>query len=417
MIPAELSTICWADIEGLIAVGREEDDAIEFKRSFKGSDDYLALGDRLKEQALDAIAREAIAFLNTRGGDIVIGLRDAGGAHPRAEAITPIKNPQETADRLARGLSAVIEPAQTNLSVRALSSPDDPKTGIVIVRARASLRAPHRSKRTLEAFARRGSESVPMAMDEIQDLTLYRTRIRTEQLDLLDRQFIDFRQGRSGQHVFPSPVFQIMATVLPFAEQDLEIEDTVLAAFNRRPPSVVRADGTVEHLDVAFRGLTGRWRPMLRGKKREDLYSHETRSGEEIQFSSKRVNQNGMLTFEYAVARHGEGGEARIYLGWLIGFLAQVTDDLAELAKIRPATLPATLRLAVRADGIVYLISGARYWETANQLPSGFVAVPDFSISTLEDLNSFFEYAQLDLLSLCELDGPAPYSLNQQESK
>ena len=214
MIPAELSTISWADIEALIAIGREEDDAIEFKRCFKGGDDYLALGERPKEKALDAIAREAIAFLNTRGGDIIIGVKDAGGAHPRAEAITPVKNPQDTADRLARGLSAVIEPAQTNLAVRALSSPDDPGSGIIIVRARASLRAPHRSKRTLEAYARRGSESVPMPMDEIQDLTLYRTRIRTEQLELLDRQFVDFRQGRSGQHWFSSPIFQLMAVVL-----------------------------------------------------------------------------------------------------------------------------------------------------------------------------------------------------------
>ena len=415
MIPAELSTVSWADIESLVAAGREEDDAIEFKRSFKGGNDYLALSDRSKEQALDAIAREAIAFLNTRGGDIVIGIKEAGGAHPRAEAITPIMNPQETAERLARGLSAVIEPAQTNLTVRALASPDDQQLGIIIVRARGSLRAPHRSKRTLEAYARRGSESVPMAMDEIQDLTLYRTRIRNEQLDLLDRQFADFREGRSGQHSFSSPVFQMMAAVLPFAEQNLSIDDEVLAALSGRSPPVYRPDGTSEQLDVAFRGLTGRWRPTLRGKRRDDFYHREGLAGEDVQFSSKRIGENGLLTFEYAAVRHNEQGNARIHIAWAIGFLAQVAVDISRLANIRPAILPATLRLAIRVDGALDILSGASHWQNAYRVAPGFVVIPDFAITAPADLSSFFQFAQVDLLSLGEIDGPAPYSLLRSE--
>src|ERR1044072_4163430 len=133
MIPADLAAIAWADIESLVAAGREEDDTIEYKAQFKGGRDYLALNDKGKEQALDAVAREAIAFLNTRGGDVIIGIKEAGGARPRAAEITPVEHAPESVERLAGGLSAVIEPTQTNISVRAVSDPAASTAGVIVI--------------------------------------------------------------------------------------------------------------------------------------------------------------------------------------------------------------------------------------------------------------------------------------------
>ena len=76
MIPRDLQDIEWTDLQRLVSIGREEDDTIEFKRAFKGGDDYLALNDRQREQSLDALAREMLAFLNTRGGDLVVGVSE-----------------------------------------------------------------------------------------------------------------------------------------------------------------------------------------------------------------------------------------------------------------------------------------------------------------------------------------------------
>lgn len=214
MIPRPLAEIAWADIQRLVDLGREEDDNIEFKNSFKGSDDYAALNEKQRQQVLDSISREAVAFLNTRGGDIIIGIDESGGARPAAAAIVPVKDPAGAADRISRSLSALIEPAQTNITVRGISNPHNAAEGVVVARIQPSIRAPHRSRRTLECYARRGSESVPMAMDEIQDLTINRTRLRLEQLEFVNHQFEDFRSGKLEHRDLGNEVFHIRTVMI-----------------------------------------------------------------------------------------------------------------------------------------------------------------------------------------------------------
>ena len=120
MIPKPLNEITWSDIEALRDSGREEDDMIEYKGSFSGGADFLAFNENQRNKAVDNIAKEAIAFLNGRGGDIIIGAKEAANDHPKIEAITPIANVDATADRLGQALAALIEPTQSVLGVRAV---------------------------------------------------------------------------------------------------------------------------------------------------------------------------------------------------------------------------------------------------------------------------------------------------------
>ncbi len=132
MVPAALSDIGWSDIERLIETGRAEDDTIEFKQSFKGGNDYAALNEKGREQSLDALVREVLAFLNTRGGDLIVGIRESDGSIAVAEEITPVANAYDTADRVARGLAAIIEPAQTSVAIRAVNHPSDASKGVLV---------------------------------------------------------------------------------------------------------------------------------------------------------------------------------------------------------------------------------------------------------------------------------------------
>lgn len=158
MIPKALTEIEWADLEALKESGREESDTIEFKGSFSGGgSDFLALTESQREKAVKGIAREVIAFLNGRGGDIIVGAEEADNAHPSIKEFRLLANVSATADRLAQALSATIEPYQAVLGVRAIR-PETGDNGVILLRAPASLRAPHRYTRDRECYIRRGRE-------------------------------------------------------------------------------------------------------------------------------------------------------------------------------------------------------------------------------------------------------------------
>ena len=159
----------------------------------------------------------------------MLGVTENGAANA-AGAITGVVDPIGTAERLSRSLSAVIEPAQTNVSLRPLEDPKRPNRGIIVIRVQASLRAPHRSTRSKECYTRRGTESVPMAMDEIQDLTLFRTMLRQEREELLSRQFEDFEDGRIDHIWLAAEIAHFRVVVLPFVDKQMKLESEILSA-------------------------------------------------------------------------------------------------------------------------------------------------------------------------------------------
>ncbi len=411
MIPRALSEIDWSDIERLVELSREEDDRIEFKSSFKGSDDYALLNDKQRQQVLDSIARETIAFLNTRGGDIVIGLNESDDQRPAAAAITPIKNPADAADRIARGLAALIEPAQTNISVRGLQSPENPLEGVVVARVEASVRAPHRSKRTLECYARRGSESVPMPMDEIQDLTINRTRLRLEQMEFLDHQFADFRSGKVEHRDLGNEVFHVRTVVVPILEQSFTLDDTLLMAFGNKNP--IFSDSVGRHIqnDVAFRGLYSRWQPVLRGKKQEYFDEYGDSQTKDFQSARKVVKESGVCMFDYAVDSHFDGTVATVHAEWLVGYIAQVVENIRSLSALRPSAFPCIVRVGISCRGSMHLAYGSGMWTGKKEYPQGTFYLPDFNLNSAAELDDFFQQFQVDLFSLAHVQLDSPYTL------
>lgn len=413
MISKPLADIEWSDIERLVELSREEDDRIEFKSSFKGELDYGALNDNQRQKVLDALVREVIAFLNTRGGDVLIGIEETDGPRAAAASIQPIKNPTDAADRVARGLAALIEPAQTNVSVRGLACPNDSSEGVLIIRVEPSVRAPHRSKRTLECLARRGSESVPMAMDEIQDLTINRSRLRLEQLEFLDRQFADFLAGRSEHRDLGEQLVHVRTVVIPLLEQSFTIDDPLLAALGNRDPIFYSSRGEESRNDVAFRGLRSQWRPVLRGRKQEDYDEGNGDVADDFQYARKVVKESGVCVFDYAASSNWDSKGASVHADWILGYFAHVAENLRALFQLRPAALPCTVRVGVRSRGSIDLAIGEGMWGARKPMPQDVFFFPDFIIRSSSDLDGFFQQAQIDLFSLVNMHQENPYTLHK----
>jgi hypothetical protein len=404
LIGRDLTLIDWDDIQALIASGRREDDLLELKQSFKGSDDLAALNDRQRDQAIDSVAKEAVAFLNTRGGDIVLGVEE--GANGEAVAIPGVARPAESAERLSRALAAVIEPAQTNIAWHAVADPADNTRGVIVFRVRPSLRAPHRSKRARECFARRGTESVPMAMDEIQDLTLYRSAMRQERETLLSRQFADFAEGMVEHITLPPRIFQIRLVALPFVEQEIEV-DALLPSLMVEGSPFFYSSGKESSNNVAFRSIESSWRPILRGKKQESIVTTPNEGRNDVQLSARRIKSSGVMQFDFAILWHHDG-KARVHEEWLIGFFADCLAAISAVAEQRPELLPATVRVGVRTAKECDIVSGSKMFERVRPFPSQTTYLPDALVHHETDLDQLFVQLQVDTASLA---GVAPGSI------
>lgn len=411
MIPKALNEIEWADLEAFKASGREEGDTIEFKASFSGGADYIGMTDSQREKAIKGIAREAIAFLNGRGGDIIVGAEEVGNDHPRIEAFRNLKNVSATADRLAQALAATIEPYQAVLGVRAIR-PGAEDTGVIVVRAPASLRAPHRFTRDRECYIRRGRESVPMPMDEIQDLTLYRSMARSERKDLLDRQFADLSETRFGNILLAPIRTHLRVCFVPdqIVQVDLSRED--LSAFFADDPLLRSGEKTLRN-NVAFSQLNAVWRPQLRGRVAVGHHDY----GDEFQFCLKSIKKSLILACDFAIRHTYEvrgANQLIVNYDWILGFLANAFHSMKGVLKRHELHAAGMLRFGIYSSGLQKLVTGERVWAQVYDFPEGVTFAPDFEVNGVGDLDSIFEQVQSDVCAIAGAESHATYSFTNE---
>ncbi len=152
-------------------VGWPESLTVEFKETLPARDgrtDAWLSGGNVEQYARDKLFKELVAFANTSGGHLVLGVKETKDAPPAAAALAPVPRCVELAERLGRAAQAV-DPPIPLLLVRAIPVQGD--AGVVVFRVPASRAAPHRSP-DKECYVRRGTKSAPMSMREIQDMTL-----------------------------------------------------------------------------------------------------------------------------------------------------------------------------------------------------------------------------------------------------
>lgn len=410
MISRPIEDIEWRDLEALQESGREEGPQLEYKSSFKGGDDFLGLNEQRKKNAVDSLAKEVISFLNASGGDLLVGVREVSNDDPRIAEFSRLPNIQAVADRIAQALASVIEPAQSLVSVRGIRENDE-DNGILLIRVGASLRAPHRSARTREAFVRRGREAAPMAMDEIQDMTLNRNELRQERLHFLEKQFHDLTEIRVGRSVLPETRFHIRAVMVPLGHKQIELTPAVLAGANPNDPILTRGQGKIR-LDVAFRSLHANWRPVLRGKRLE----HYSSMGDgEFSFAARELKESGVFISEFACYSHlGDQNPYRgLHSAWLTGFAANVLVALQNLSNLVPDLGDSVVRFGISSSENVQCEFGDdRFFPERRSWPAGVQYLPDFSLDGLTDVAGLFAQLQMDFAAIVGLEPNHPYQID-----
>lgn len=136
-------------------------------------------GGSVPDYARNAIAAEIVAFANTYGGTLLIGIRETEDKPHRPDAVSALPHCSELAHRLRQAIYDVIDPPLPQLESRGVVTADDGHEGVVLLRVGSSTRAPHRLTSNKEAYVRREDETVRVGMREIQDLTIRRlTEVR-----------------------------------------------------------------------------------------------------------------------------------------------------------------------------------------------------------------------------------------------
>lgn len=405
MINKQLNQIAFEDVEALILDGRQEDESLEFKRSISEGLPYSDIGDGKRKQALEKITREVVALLNTRGGDIVVGLAEATDGSNRADEIMPVQELDKTAEWLERGLSDKIEPKQENVRVKTVYKAEGSSDGALVIRVRASDRSPHRSRTSKDCFVRRGSETVPMEMTEIQEKTIRMSDIRLKQEQRLERAFEPLRTGVVRGWSLPSTGVHISLVALT----DIEgIEPKQILRHFSGLTGKYRRDDTVRSDDAVDFFNRMEWRPVLRGRQKSRFRQRDSTNHQAGEIT---LRESGRMNVDYAVRAQLDETGNFIAEEWIASILASVLEGLANVYQSSSVFRPLLVQFGFNIGGKTKLWTGDLRMGDSYSLREGVSLPPPFLIEDQEQFSQYFELCMQDIWSVAGQDKQYSYRL------
>jgi hypothetical protein len=284
------------DIQRVLSEKVPEGSEVEFKGALstkKGSVEPWAAGqDRIEDRARNKLLEEVVAFANTYGGWLLVGVDQTAEKPARADAVMPIRACAELAERLRIMCRDCIDPRLPVLDVEGVEMRDD-GAGVVVFHVPRSRMAPHRLTPTKGCYRRHADRTEEMDMREIQDLTLQVER----GMAAVDRRFKErheqfatdvrwFRSEGNNAHTFG-----LRATLLPLTPiyvDRVHGQESVRPILHGFSASV----GNIRHRLFVLGGDAA-WRPIIRGtvsldKKEQDLVSREVHCDGLIEYRMMR---------------------------------------------------------------------------------------------------------------------------------
>lgn len=220
MFDRTLSDVTFAQVEELIASGVQEGQTVELKEQIASSggavDGWYSGADSIGNYGRNKLLREIVAFANSVGGYLLIGIVESEDSPPRATAVKPVQRCHALAERLRLQCRDCIEPQLPWVECVGIEKANG--EGVVIVRVPSSPLAPHRLEPRKECFVRRADRSEAMTMTEIQQLVVN----RGDSSRRLDERFKDLRKSVPKRDTRPGvpgigskPWFQLRAFATP----------------------------------------------------------------------------------------------------------------------------------------------------------------------------------------------------------
>jgi Schlafen, AlbA_2 len=176
-----LESLTSADLDDLVQRRWPESENVEYKgelhRERANQPDAWYTGGNVSAQAKNKIFKEVVAFANTSGGRLFLGIAETQDRPPCAASIQPVPRCCKLAERLEQSIASSIDPPLTFFRVFGVQTHGN--AGVVIADVSRSYNGPHRSP-DLQCYVRKGTNSVPVGMRELHDIVLRLSRRQDE---------------------------------------------------------------------------------------------------------------------------------------------------------------------------------------------------------------------------------------------
>lgn len=403
-----LELLVKADIEAII--GWPESTVVEYKQDLPGRDTGRSAwhtGGEIEQRAKWGLFKEVVALANTAGGHLVLGITESSGEKPASAAsISSIPRCAELADRLSKA-AQVIDPPIPQLQVWGVETEAD-GSGVVVFRVPASRSAPHRGP-DKECYVRRNTDSVPVSMRDIQDLTLAVMRRGDRVQDVIRQQrrhFSDWFESACRQpdppH-FDNEIVGFRVGAVPVGADfevsrlygragSLDLRDGYEVAYLRQPQ--------VRTIRAIALDRPGRERPIVRGTRLENR---------EPDLSYMNIETNGAVSLGYRQPSW-RAGNIHIFMGWIAAHAVNViraADRLRNEAGLPDCEYAIEIEIAsagtmkgpARLEGPPVLLKGWNYdgfggSGTISGLPLVF---PTYSLGPISELGGFLTQLTMDV--------------------
>lgn len=354
-------------------------------------------GGPIGDYGRNEIAEEIIAFANTLGGVVCLGINETEG-HPKgADAPNPLPRVHELARRLRQAVHGVIDPPLPVLE--GIGVEIENENGVVVLRVPPSRRRPHRHLVSKEVFVRRSDETVRVSMREIQELTMQAVseaaRVETaiaERRKLSDSRITQWLQARGrgsgiGLHILGLPTIPIDLGRIAGRPRYTNFAPQITANFQ---------GGNSVVCNVPWRAAD--WRPGLRSING----TGQCPDGN----TSYTLLTNGMCELEFTLSTNAQ--RQGVLISWLAAALG---FSLAWIERVRSeANVPAEYACAVQIsilNGPIYLAPyGATSFAQSSEvtLPPGLHEFPLISVGTADEFPLVLQRFDEDVWNLAGED-------------
>ncbi|MDT7042923.1 ATP-binding protein [Candidatus Nitronereus thalassa] len=389
------------DVDQIIKDEIQEGEGIEFKGQLptkKGTSDPWQSGKgNISEYARDVILEEVIAFGNSYGGTVFLGVAESRDHPARAKEIFALRDCHDLADRIRKQCRDCIEPQIPIIECAGVATEKD-GSGVVVIRVERSWLGPHRHKSTKECYVRRADRSEKLTMREIQDLTLQLNRaLTTVDNRLKDRQLL-FSENFKIFSSASEQAFGIRGTALPLHPVNV---DRVHNREEIRPElkSFNASVGDLGTYPLCIPFHLHSYRPILRGTRGVGgtdhcLVSFETYSDGMIELTHLRKKDEYFQPFHLAAS-------------WAWSLFANV---LFQVEKYRALLGSESLEFAfdIEIDAKNCQLGGLinfGYFDSVSQnLPQGTTIFPRYPIGPKEEFRSLHNIFIRDFLNSAGLN-------------
>lgn len=397
----EFKYLSKSDIEDLINEKYPEDLHVEYKGKLpcnKGNDPWYKDQKKIGDKARNEILEEVIAFANSDGGFLIIGIEETKNKPPRADRVNYLPEVNALAERIKYQIRDCVEPKIPNYSVRGIEC--DGKGGFLIVRVERSYLGPHRSLPSKECYVRRNDSNDKMTMREIKDLTMtnynYHKNLQDRFLKRKEEFNYNFQFGRIpyknqfGKNEGSGRIgFRI--TFLPISNL-VQFQNLIEA---------VKVTDTYSKLYLAnkdFENITSKFqpnsiRPIIRG-----ILCY----GDELNVT---INENGLI--EYIAVVDGKDGDLRIDAKWLIQCCysgAMLLEKLKESNNVFDNEFAIEVELVSTPNQFTGITFFHNKYSDISIINEKSVLFPRYSYKESEDIGKLLNYINIDFTNMCGIN-------------